>query len=52
MNPFIRGAIVFLPATSIVAATEWTSLLDHNLSQWDTYPGFRHVPGYQGSVPC
>src|SRR5450432_2971358 len=51
MNPLVRGALAFLTATSIVTATEWTSLLDQNLSQWDTYLGFRHVPGYQGSVP-
>lgn len=51
MNSLLRGVLTFLSATSIVAATEWTSLLDQNLSQWDTYLGFRHVPGYQGSVP-
>ena len=51
MNPLIRGTLVFLTATSIVTATEWTSLLDQNLSQWDPYLGFRHMPGYQGSIP-
>jgi len=29
----------------------WTSLLDNNLSQWETYLSYRHKPGYNGSIP-
>ncbi len=29
----------------------WTSLLDKNLSQWNTYEGYRLHNGYKGEVP-
>lgn len=30
---------------------EWTSLLDKDLSQWETYLSYRHKNGYNGNVP-
>jgi hypothetical protein len=30
---------------------KWTSLLDENLSAWETYLSYRHQPGYNGKVP-
>lgn len=30
---------------------DWQSLLDENLSQWDTYLSYKHKPTYDGSVP-
>jgi hypothetical protein len=32
-------------------AAQWQSLLDKNLSQWDTYLSYKHKDTYDGSVP-
>jgi len=31
--------------------SEWTNLLDENLSEWDTYLSFKHQKGYDGTHP-
>jgi hypothetical protein len=38
-------------ATPPTPPTNWTRLLDKNLSQWRTYESYRHQPGYKGQVP-
>jgi len=52
MNP-LRLAVVLasLTFTPAVPAAGWTNLLDKDLSQWDTYLGFRHQEGYNGREP-
>lgn len=32
-------------------AAEWTSLLDADLSQWESYLSYRHKPDYDGAAP-
>lgn len=32
-------------------ASEWTNLIDEDLSLWDTYLSFKHQEGYDGSAP-
>jgi len=36
---------------TIVAAEDWTDLLDKDLSRWDTYLAFRHDSSYRGGAP-
>ncbi|MEP3208665.1 MAG: family 16 glycoside hydrolase [Maribacter sp.] len=31
--------------------SEWSYLIDKNLSAWDTYLSFKHQPGYDGTPP-
>ena len=31
--------------------SEWSNLIDENLSEWDTYLSFKHQNGYDGSHP-
>jgi len=31
--------------------SEWTQLIDENLSEWDTYLSFKHQIGYDGTPP-
>ena len=37
--------------TTLSVDTEWTNLIDENLSSWDTYLSFKHQNGYDGSHP-
>ncbi|WP_116127751.1 DUF1080 domain-containing protein [Lewinella sp. IMCC34183] len=40
------------PDTTLPRETgEWTSLIDPELSDWDTYLSFKHQLGYDGSAP-
>jgi hypothetical protein len=40
-----------LSLSSFFGKKEWTSLLDKNLSHWETYLSYRHKMGYNGKVP-
>jgi hypothetical protein len=51
MKRIAIAAAGLLSLASYASAAEWTNLLDKDLSQWDTYLGYRHSPGYNGSVP-
>ncbi|MBC3767177.1 3-keto-disaccharide hydrolase [Neptunicella marina] len=42
------SSFVFTPLTY---AEQWQTLLDKNLSQWDTYLSYKHKKSYDGSVP-
>ncbi len=33
------------------ATHAWENLIDNELTQWDTYLGYQHQPGYDGSQP-
>jgi hypothetical protein len=37
--------------TAFKEKDEWTPLLDKDLSGWETYLSYRHVPGYKGEMP-
>jgi len=37
--------------SAITPASDWTKLLDANLSQWDTYLSYALQEGYKGEVP-
>jgi hypothetical protein len=37
--------------TSVQKSSEWTSLLDDNLSQWENYLSYRHKDNYNGKIP-
>jgi hypothetical protein len=37
--------------TSFQPKSEWTPLLDKNLSKWEIYQSFRHKVGYKGEAP-
>lgn len=39
------------PSTFASSKSEWISLLDDNLSQWDNYLSYSFKPGYDGSQP-
>jgi len=45
--------IIFISFTSFhsTSNTEWTNLLDKNLSQWETYLSYRHTENYNGEIP-
>ncbi len=44
-------ACLFLMPLGACAQTQWTPLLDEDLSQWDIYLSYRHQYGYDGSMP-
>ncbi len=48
---YIGGLSFLLLALSACAQTQWTPLLDSELSQWDTFLSYRHQEGYDGSIP-
>ncbi|RWY52550.1 3-keto-disaccharide hydrolase [Mucilaginibacter gilvus] len=43
--------VLLLTGTSFQLPSEWTSLLDKNLSKWETYQSFYHKVGYKGKPP-
>ncbi len=52
MPEFPYSALLMLIALgSLGQESEWTSLLDNDLSQWEMYLGYRHSPAYKGEVP-
>ncbi len=51
MNKLLIIVFASLVLVSSAPAAEWTNLLDRELSQWDTYLGFRHSTGYNGREP-
>ncbi len=51
MKPLFAALLVTLALAPAAPAAEWTDLLDKNLSQWDTYLGFRLAASYNGGEP-
>lgn len=46
------GAIfILLLITSFTPQAEWKTLLDKNLSQWETYLSYKHKNNYKGEIP-
>jgi len=46
--------LLFFTAFAFVSCkneSNWTNLLDKNLSQWDNYLSFKHQTGYSGKAP-
>jgi len=43
--------VCLLTGASFNAPSEWTLLLDKNLSKWETYQSFYHKVGYKGEAP-
>ncbi|TFF40088.1 3-keto-disaccharide hydrolase [Mucilaginibacter psychrotolerans] len=43
--------VLLLSGTSFQLPSEWTPLLDKNLSKWETYQSFYHKVGYKGKPP-
>ena len=43
--------LFLLTATSFQSYTPWVSLLDKDLSRWETYLSYRHTRAYKGGVP-
>jgi hypothetical protein len=43
--------LCLLTGTSFKPASEWTALLDKNLSKWETYQSYYHKVGYKGQQP-
>lgn len=41
----------FLFLSSMKEKTEWTSLLDKDLTQWENYLSYRHSNDYNGKIP-
>lgn len=48
---FTTCAILILSMSSFFEKEEWTSLLDKNMSDWDTYLSYSHKNGYNGDLP-
>jgi len=46
---FISAVVIAQVATT--QKSSWLSLLDKDLSKWDTYLSYRHKDGYNGKVP-
>ena len=54
MKRFLFFALLFTIAFSCqkeTDSTEWTNLLDSDLSQWDQYLSYKHQLGYNGEQP-
>ena len=47
----VACAAIFCCTSSFYKKSEWVTLLDKDLSQWDTYLSYRHKVGYNGSLP-
>lgn len=43
--------IIILTSSSFIPPEGWVSLLDKNLSNWETYLSYRHVDSYNGQIP-
>lgn len=43
--------VPFLFLSSMKEKTEWTSLLDKDLTQWESYLSYRHANDYNGKIP-
>ncbi|MGL1888109.1 MAG: DUF1080 domain-containing protein [Reichenbachiella sp.] len=51
----MRVLFLIITTLSLLSCTnqpaDWTSLLDKNLSHWDSYLSYRHIEGYNGNQP-
>ncbi len=45
------GLMILFVMSSFHKESEWTMLLDKDLSQWEMYLSYKHVPEYNGEMP-
>jgi hypothetical protein len=51
MKYIIFALLLFTLTSSNIKKENWTSLIDKNLSNWETYLSYRHTTAYNGSQP-
>jgi Domain of Unknown Function (DUF1080) len=49
--PFFSLLIIILVSSFFLKQKRWVSLLDKDLSKWETYQSYRHQVGYKGEMP-
>jgi len=51
MKYFLNGILILLLMTAFRPDNEWATLLDKDLSRWETYLSYRHKNDYNGDLP-